>query len=100
MRVNSFRSNRPTRHSRAERPRTCARKSAGVRPDCGVSVDSIEKNSPASDVLAPGDMVMTINDAPIADSDQFAYTIGITPIDQPAKLSVIRDGKSMNIAVN
>lgn len=76
------------------------RRSAGVRPDCGVSVDSIEKNSPASNALRPDDVIVAINDQAIADSDQFAYTVGITPIDQPARLTLVRDGKSMQVSVN
>jgi serine protease Do len=75
------------------------RHTAGVRPECGVSIDSIEKDSPAASVLHPDDIVLSINDQPISDSDQFAYTVGITSIDQPAKLSVVRDGHSMDLNV-
>ena len=76
------------------------RRSAGVRPEVGVSIDSIDKDSPASNILKPDDIVISINDHAICDSDQFAYTVGITPIDHPAKLSVVRDGRSMDLSVN
>jgi S1-C subfamily serine protease len=75
------------------------RKEAGVRPEVGVSVDSIEKNSPASDVLLANDMILGINNETIADADQFASTIGVTPIDHPTKLAIVRDGKSMLVSV-
>jgi serine protease Do len=76
------------------------RRVAGVHPECGVSVDSIERNSPASDVLRPDDIILSINGDTIADSDGFAYTVGITPIDRPAKLTVVREGKSIQVSVN
>jgi serine protease Do len=75
------------------------RKEAGVRPECGVSIDSIENNSPASEVLHANDMVISINGESISDADQFAAIVGITPIDHPAKLAIVRDGKSMLVSV-
>ena len=44
-------------------------------------------------------MVISINGESISDADQFAAIVGITPIDHPAKLAIVRDGKSMLVSV-
>ncbi len=75
------------------------RKSAGLPPTGGVSVDSVEKSSPASNTIRPGDVLLSINNEQIADSDQFADVVGITPVDSPAKIALIRDGLLTQINV-
>ncbi|HEX3355450.1 MAG TPA: trypsin-like peptidase domain-containing protein [Tepidisphaeraceae bacterium] len=75
------------------------RKTAGLPQTGGVSIDSVEKNSPASESLRPGDILLSINDQSITDSDQFADVVGITPVDSPAKISLVRDGLLTQINV-
>jgi S1-C subfamily serine protease len=50
--------------------------------------------------LRCNDYILSINDIAITDSDQFASTVGITPINQPAKICIVREGKSMQVSVN
>ena len=80
-------------------PSPHTRKNAGLHEDSGVSIDSVEKNSPACDTLCPNDILVSINGEAISDSDQFAYVVGVTPIDRTVNISLVRDGKSMQIPV-
>jgi serine protease Do len=76
-----------------------SRKSAGVNGDIGVLVESLERNAPATGVIKASDIILTINDRPICDSDQFASIVARASVEQPAKVMIVRDGKTMNVTV-
>ena len=77
------------------------RKIAGVEGNAGgARVDSIEKDSPADGSrLKSADVIVALNGRNVSDSASFIRMIGHTPIDQPARLKVFRDGKATEVEV-
>jgi S1-C subfamily serine protease len=80
-------------------PTTRERRSAGVRGDVGVTIDSVESKSPADGVLKPDDMLLSVNNRAVRDSDDFVAVIGATGVDQPSAITVLRSGKPVNLQV-
>ena len=58
-------------------------KMAGISEPIGVSIDSIELNSPAERSLQVGDIVVAINGRPIDDSERFVDQIGRCAVGEP-----------------
>jgi S1-C subfamily serine protease len=76
------------------------RRVAGSKLAGGARVDGIEEKSPADGTkLKVDDIVIALNGAAVADSDALIRMIGQTPVDAPAKLTVYRSGKSIEIEV-
>jgi S1-C subfamily serine protease len=75
------------------------RRAAGINDASGVWVDSIEKDSPAANVLKPDDIVVKLDDAVMNDSDQFIRAIGQSSVSKPVKMVVRRDGRPLTLAV-
>ena len=71
------------------------RQIAGVPEPIGVRVDGVEGDSPASESakIKEHDVIVQINGEIVRDSDQFVRVIGSAGVEQPAKVSLYRDGK-------
>jgi serine protease Do len=80
-------------------PTARERHDAGVAGEVGVIVDSVEKDSPAGDVLKVGDVLTNLNGQIVRDSDQFVRIIGAMPVDRPTRLDLRRDGRSLALNV-
>ena len=82
-------------------PTTRDRTVAGMDKGAGgARIDSIEPKSPADGTkLKAADVIATLNGRDVADSDTFIRMIGHTPVDQPAKLRIYRDGKPIDMEV-
>jgi serine protease Do len=81
-------------------PTTRERKLAGVERAIGARIDSIEADTPASKAdLKAGDLIVSLNDEPIADGDAFVRAIGRAPVDKPATMQVARGGKTVAVEV-
>jgi len=74
---------------------------AGVNRGSGVVVQSVEANSPAAGPgrLRRGDLLVAMNGQSIADADHFVRQVGTSPVDQPAKMELIRAGKLLTTLV-
>jgi S1-C subfamily serine protease len=75
------------------------RNNSGVK-DGGAKIDAIEEKSPADGTpLKRNDVITAVNGQMVADSDGFIRMIGRSQVDQPAKLTVFRDRKSLEVTV-
>jgi serine protease Do len=75
------------------------RNSAGAK-EGGAKVESIEAKSPAEgSKLKADDVIVAVNGTVVRDSDAFIRLIGRTPVDTPAKLTVWRDKKQVDVDV-
>jgi len=73
------------------------RNNAGAK-DGGAKIESVEAKSPADGTkLRSDDIIVAVNGVAVHDSDAFIRVIGNSPIDQPAKLTIWRDRKQMEI---
>jgi serine protease Do len=69
------------------------------RPN-GALVSAITPNSPAASAnLLPGDVILKINDTRVEDDTHLINTISLMPVGEEVKLSVLRGGKSLVVAV-
>jgi len=75
------------------------RRSANINDDSGVTIDVVEKNSPASDVLMVGDIITRVNDQLISATDEFVRTIGQMPLSRPTRLTIRRAGRPMTLTI-
>jgi S1-C subfamily serine protease len=76
------------------------REAGGPSDELGVMIDAIEKGSPAADAsLRAGDLLLSVDDLSIRDSDQFVRVVGSTPVDRAAAVRVARDGKVLTLQV-
>lgn len=64
-----------------------------------VSIDSVEPDSPAANILKPGDLVTHLNDQTFSTSDEFVRAVGATSSDEPAKFIVHRDGQTLTLMI-
>jgi S1-C subfamily serine protease len=81
-------------------PTTRERRDASVDPDEGVRVESVDKGSPASNILQNNDFVVKVNNQTVRDSDQFVRLVGIASVERPAQLLVYRDGKPQTLSIS
>jgi serine protease Do len=81
-------------------PTTRERRQAGVDPELGVRVESVDKGSPAFGVIQPEDFLVTLNKQSVRDSDQFVRMVGCASVDEPAQMLVYRSGKSQTVAIS
>ena len=76
------------------------RSTAGIAKTCGAHIDTIEAKSPADGTkLKVDDVVIALNGSDVADSDAFIRMIGQATVDVPAKVTVCRSGKHVDIEV-
>ena len=75
------------------------RRDAGVDPEEGVRVETVDKGSPAAGVLRENDFVVRVNSQCVRDSDQFVRLVGTSQTDHPADIIIYRDGKPRTLSV-
>jgi serine protease Do len=82
-------------------PTISERHEANLSQDEGVRIESVEELSPAAGGggLRPGDIVATLNDQTIGDSDQFVRLVGASPIGRPIKLRALRSGGWLDLQI-
>lgn len=62
-------------------------------------VTGVSATGPAADLLLPGDLIMSIDDRPVADRDAVAMAIRERSIGDPVVFRVTRDGQEETITV-
>jgi serine protease Do len=72
---------------------------AGLTEITGANVDSVEINSPAAGLFHEDDLILAIDGQPIADSNSFVQVVGSAPVARPIHITVLRDGRRMNLTV-
>ena len=76
------------------------RREAGAQIDSGLLVESVEADSPAAAVsMKPGDMLISVGDSILRDSDQFVRVVGNTAVDRAVPVKIMRDGKPLSLDV-
>jgi len=75
------------------------RRDAGVDPEEGVRVETVDRGSPAAGVLKENDFLVRVNGQPVRDSDQFVRLVGTAQTDHPADIIIYRDGKPRTLSV-
>jgi serine protease Do/serine protease DegQ len=64
----------------------------------GAVISNVYDNSAAKHAgLKAGDIVTGVNDRPISSAADLRNRIGLTPVDDPIKLTILRDGKILSI---
>jgi serine protease Do len=72
----------------------------GVKPDDGVLVGNVMKDSPAEKGgLRTGDIILQFNAAKIANVRQLQREVAQSPINAPATLKVLREKQSLTVTV-
>ena len=72
----------------------------GVKPDDGVLVGNVMKDSPAEKAgLKTGDVILQFNAAKIANVRQLQREVAQSPINAPATLKVLREKQSLTLTV-
>ncbi|MBC8106812.1 MAG: trypsin-like peptidase domain-containing protein [Anaerolineae bacterium] len=73
------------------------RREAGAPIDGGLLIESVENDSPASVALMKaGDMLISIGQTIVRDSDQFVRVVGDATVDRAISVKIIRDGKPLS----
>jgi serine protease Do len=76
------------------------RRDAGVDPEEGVRIETVDKGSPAAGVLKENDFLVRVNSQAVRDSDQFVRLVGTASTDRAADIIVYRDGKPRTLSVS
>ena len=78
-----------------------ARKELKVGEAAGAFIHNVYKGSPADKGgIIPGDYVTGINGLRIEDTNQLVTTVAGLPLDRNAEFELIREGRSVKVAVN
>lgn len=80
-------------------PTAHERKKSGIDGNCGVRVESIEPQTPASAALQPDDIVLSFAGQEIVGTDQFIGLVGRSPTDVPSKIKLVRAGKTVETTI-
>jgi S1-C subfamily serine protease len=79
---------------------TLHERNASGAKEGGAVIESIESKGPADgSKLKADDVITAVNGTPVRDSDSFIRIVGRAPIDQPARLTVARDRKTLEVSV-
>jgi serine protease Do len=81
-------------------PTTRERRDAGVNPEEGVRVATVDKGSPAFGLIQENDYLVKLNQQTARDSDQFVRMVGSAAVERPAEFVLYRDGKAKTISVS
>jgi len=71
----------------------------GVEPGKGAVVTRVLADSPADSAgLKPGDVIVSINDKPVADENDLHNAEGLLPVGSDLQLKVLREGKPVQVS--
>jgi serine protease DegQ len=72
----------------------------GVTERRGAVITRVQEDSPADQAgLKPGDVVVAIDGAQVADRQALHNAEGLLPVDQPVRIAVLRDGRQREVEV-
>ena len=71
------------------------RQESGLADGAGVCVDDVRPDSPAVRVLQDGDVILSLDGRPVADSGDFVRQVGSTATDRAVAVSVLRQGHTV-----
>ena len=75
-------------------------RAAGLDRPAGVLVRQVTPGSPAARAgLRPGDIIFAIDGKEVADPASLAYRVGTQDVGSQAVLTVVRDGRALNVPV-
>ncbi|MEJ2529363.1 MAG: PDZ domain-containing protein, partial [Gammaproteobacteria bacterium] len=74
--------------------------SFGMKQPAGALVSKVLPDSPAEKAkLMPGDIILEYNGNKLTNSSDLPPFVGASPVDKPSKLSILRQGKRIDIDV-
>lgn len=66
----------------------------------GVLVEEVMPNTPGAKAgLQPGDVITEFNGKPVSQSTELQNQVGTTPVGTKTKLTVLRNGKTINLSI-
>jgi Do/DeqQ family serine protease len=66
----------------------------------GAVISKVEPGSPARKAgLRPGDVIIAIDDAPVQNSSDLRNRVGLTPVGQTVRLTILRSGNQQTVDV-
>ncbi len=66
----------------------------------GAVISRVEPGSPARQAgLQPGDVIIAIDDAPVQNSSDLRNRVGLTPVGQTIRLTILRNGSQQTVGV-
>ena len=66
----------------------------------GAVISRVESGSPARKAgLQPGDVIIAVDDAPVQNSSDLRNRVGLTPVGQTIKLTILRNGGRQTVDV-
>jgi serine protease Do len=71
----------------------------GDDPRGGVVVRGVDRGSTAADAVEPGDVIVEVNGAPVKNAREAATRLRETKSDRPLLLKVLRNGRSLFVAI-
>lgn len=69
----------------------------GIESSSGALVSDVVSGSPADGILKQGDVILTFNDEPVANSGDLPLLVGTTRVGTDSVLTVLRDGKQQEL---
>ena len=80
-------------------PTDTERQASGLADAAGVCVDEVRRDSPAVQVIHPGDVILSLGDHPVTDSGDFVRLVGDTAPDRGVVVTLMRDGRAISTTV-
>jgi len=66
----------------------------------GAVVSKVESNSPAARAgIRPGDLIVSVDDTPLADGADLRNRVGLQPVGATVRLGILRNGKEQSLDV-
>lgn len=75
-------------------------KSVGYKDRVGAFVSEVRNDTPAQGKLQPNDIIVSVNDQPVATAQALRLKIATIEPGQEVKLGVFRDGKTETVSLN
>jgi serine protease Do len=71
----------------------------GVKPGEGILVNDVVQGSPAEGILKRGDVILSVDEKPVHNTDELQLSIMFRKVGEQVKLEIMREGQRMTVEV-